>query len=61
MNDSDRSYFAKHALGADPEFDWDNSYYDDYDDDDPAIEMYDDITPAFEHDHEDDDSFLEEE
>ena len=61
MFESDKSYFTKHALVADPEFDWDEGYFGDYDydDPDPMISMDDDIVTGFDDEPLDDDSFYE--
>lgn len=44
MNKYDEQYFARHALGAGTDFEWDDPYVDDYDDD-PPLPFDDDIFP----------------
>ena len=63
MNDYDRKYFAKHAMGDDPELNWDDNYLNDYDygDDDPLISLDDDIVPDFGDEPLEDDYLFEEE
>ena len=53
MSDFDRSYYVKHALGADPELEWGDTYINEYryDEDEPFISLDDNIVFDFDDEH----------